>query len=62
MTGHGKEQTVRSASSSELPSSAEVVVIGAGVNGLATAFELTRRGIRDVVILERSLCRCGRIR
>lgn len=37
----------------DLPSSADVVVIGAGVNGLATAFELVRRGAGKVVILER---------
>ncbi len=35
-----------------LPKSAEVVVIGGGVNGLSTAFQLTKRGVRDVVILE----------
>ena len=37
----------------ELPASADVVVIGAGVNGLATAFELTRRGAGKVVVIER---------
>jgi sarcosine oxidase subunit beta len=37
----------------DLPASADVVVIGAGVNGLATAFELRRRGAGSVVILER---------
>jgi sarcosine oxidase subunit beta len=37
----------------DLVASADVVVIGAGVNGLATAFELTRRGAGKVVILER---------
>jgi sarcosine oxidase, subunit beta len=36
-----------------LPRSAEVVVIGGGVNGLSTAFQLARRGVRDVVVLER---------
>jgi sarcosine oxidase, subunit beta len=38
---------------SDLPATADVVVIGAGVNGLATAFELKRRGAGSVVILER---------
>src|SRR5262245_46191301 len=37
----------------EMPTSAEVVVIGAGVNGASTAFQLARRGVTDVVLLER---------
>ncbi len=36
-----------------LPRSAEVVVIGGGVIGASTAFQLTKRGVRDVVVLER---------
>lgn len=36
-----------------LPRSAQVVVIGGGVNGLSTAFQLAKRGVRDVVVLER---------
>ncbi|MEA2584251.1 MAG: hypothetical protein QOF33_2336 [Thermomicrobiales bacterium] len=36
-----------------LPRSAEVVVIGGGVNGASAAFQLTKRGVRDVVLLER---------
>src|SRR5688500_7922168 len=46
---------IRSAVSAQtdLPSTADIVVIGAGVNGLATAFELTRRGAGSVVVLER---------
>ncbi|NOX44937.1 MAG: FAD-binding oxidoreductase [Caldiserica bacterium] len=32
---------------------ADVVIIGAGVTGAALAYELARRGIRDVVVLER---------
>lgn len=39
--------------SSPLPASADVVVIGGGVNGVSTAFNLTRAGVRDVVLLER---------
>lgn len=30
-----------------------MVIIGGGVNGLSTAFQLARRGLRDVVVLER---------
>ena len=36
-----------------LPPTADVVVIGGGVNGASTAFQLTRRGVRDVVLIER---------
>lgn len=32
-----------------------IAVIGAGVMGCATALELTRRGVRDVVVLERAV-------
>ncbi|SDD24062.1 sarcosine oxidase subunit beta [Geodermatophilus telluris] len=39
--------------SPQLPSSASVVVIGGGVVGLATAYELAHAGVRDVVLLER---------
>jgi sarcosine oxidase subunit beta len=38
---------------SALPATAEAVIIGAGVNGLSAAYQLTRKGIRPVV-LERS--------
>ena len=44
---------VRGESQSDLPHSAAVVVIGGGVNGLSTAFQLAKRGLRDVVVLER---------
>jgi phytoene dehydrogenase-like protein len=42
-------------------SSSEVVVVGAGMAGLACAVELTRRGV-DVVVLEASDAVGGRIR
>ncbi|MDX1611530.1 MAG: FAD-binding oxidoreductase, partial [Candidatus Thermoplasmatota archaeon] len=32
---------------------ADVVIVGAGVNGLGTAYELARRGFEDVVVLEK---------
>lgn len=36
-----------------VPRSAEVVVIGGGVNGASVAFQLAKRGVGDVVLLER---------
>lgn len=36
------------------PASADVVIVGAGITGLALARELVARGIRDVVIVERA--------
>lgn len=44
---------------SDLPKSAEVVIIGGGVVGSAIAYELTKRGIKDVVILEKSYISSG---
>lgn len=41
------------ASTDSLPSSADAVVIGGGVNGLSTAFQLTKRGVKNVVVLEK---------
>lgn len=38
---------------SELPSSADVVIIGGGVMGASTAYHLTLAGVRDVLLLER---------
>jgi sarcosine oxidase subunit beta len=35
-----------------MPHTADVIVVGAGINGAATAFALTRAGIRDVLVLE----------
>ena len=32
-----------------------IAIIGAGVMGCATAFELSRRGVRDIVVLERAV-------
>jgi sarcosine oxidase subunit beta len=41
------------ATTSELPASADYVIVGAGINGLATALELGRRKAGSVAILER---------
>ncbi len=37
----------------DLPSSADVVIVGAGIAGLGFARELTARGVRDIVIVDR---------
>lgn len=37
----------------ELPSSADVVIIGGGFAGTATAWALARRGVKDVILVER---------
>lgn len=41
------------ASVHSLPSTADVVIIGAGFAGMATAWTLARRGVTDVIVLER---------
>lgn len=39
--------------SSSLPPEAEIVIVGAGFAGAATAYHLVRRGVRDILIIER---------
>ncbi|MHB8603947.1 MAG: NAD(P)/FAD-dependent oxidoreductase [Thermoplasmatota archaeon] len=39
--------------SEPLPSRAQVVIVGAGVNGLGLAYRLAKAGLTDVVVLER---------
>ena len=41
------------------PRTADVVVIGGGVNGASTAFQLAKRGVRNVVVLERGQLGAG---
>ena len=43
----------------DLPSRASAVVVGGGVMGLSTAYQLARSGVRDVVLLEREEFGCG---
>jgi 4-methylaminobutanoate oxidase (formaldehyde-forming) len=42
-----------------LPSSARVVVIGGGIVGSSIAYHLAKRGVEDVVLLERKQLTCG---
>jgi len=43
----------------DLPAQAAVVVVGGGVMGLSTAYELARAGVRDVLVLERDVLGSG---
>jgi sarcosine oxidase, subunit beta len=45
--------------SAPLPSRARVVIVGGGIMGLGLAYNLCRRGERDVVLLERSYVNAG---
>jgi sarcosine oxidase subunit beta len=42
-----------------LPSRADVVIVGAGIFGLALAYELGRRGVSDVLVLEGAYLNAG---
>ena len=43
----------------DLPEKAEVVIIGGGIIGCSIAYHLTKRGMKDVVLLERKQLTCG---
>lgn len=43
----------------DLPSRANVVIVGGGIVGCSLAYHLTLRGCRDVVLLERKQLTCG---
>src|SRR5919198_1911566 len=43
----------------DLPRSASVVIVGAGVVGASIAYHLAQRGLRDVVVLERDRAGSG---
>ena len=43
----------------QVPSHASVVIIGGGVMGLSTAYHLSRRGVRDVVLLDKDALGSG---
>ena len=42
-----------------LPSRADIVIVGGGIMGLALATELARRGVTDVLVLERGYLNAG---
>jgi glycine cleavage system aminomethyltransferase T/glycine/D-amino acid oxidase-like deaminating enzyme len=43
----------------QLPAKASVVIIGGGIVGCSIAYHLSKRGIKDVVVLERKQLTCG---
>jgi 4-methylaminobutanoate oxidase (formaldehyde-forming) len=43
----------------QLPSRAQVVIVGGGIVGCSVAYHLTKRGCTDVVLLERRHLTCG---
>lgn len=44
---------------SNLPTEAQVVIIGGGIGGASIAYHLARRGVSDVLLLERDRLTCG---
>ena len=42
-----------------LPQRAQVIIVGGGIIGTATAYHLAKLGISDVVLLERKMLACG---
>jgi len=55
----GRGADAPEARSRGVPSRADVVIVGGGIQGLALAYELTRRRVRDVVVLERGYLNAG---
>lgn len=47
------------ASQKRLPATASVVIVGGGIMGCSTAYHLAKRGVKDVVLLERKQLTCG---
>ena len=43
----------------EVPTHAQVVIIGGGVIGCSTAYHLTKLGVKDVIVLERKTLTSG---
>jgi sarcosine oxidase subunit beta len=46
-------------SQGQVPATADAVIIGAGINGLATAYELGKLGLKNIVVVEKSYIGSG---
>ena len=46
-------------SNKDLPSEVETIIIGGGIIGCSIAYHLSKRGMRDIVVLERKQLTCG---
>jgi len=46
-------------STGPVPATADAVVVGGGINGLTTAYELARLGVKDIVVLEKNYIGAG---
>jgi sarcosine oxidase subunit beta len=55
----GPLRRLRMGSPKKLKSSYDVVIVGGGSHGLAIAYELTRHGVKDVAVLDRSYLGSG---
>jgi sarcosine oxidase subunit beta len=55
----GPLRRLRIGGSKKLKSSYDVVIVGGGVHGLAIAYELTKHGVRDVAVVDRSYLGSG---
>ena len=42
-----------------VPATADAVIVGAGINGLTTAYELARLGMKNIVVLEKNYIGSG---
>jgi sarcosine oxidase subunit beta len=58
-TSTATEISISTEHDAPLPSRADIVIVGGGIMGLALAYELTRRGARDVLVLERAYLNAG---
>ena len=43
----------------DIPQEAETIIIGGGIIGSSIAYHLSKRGMKDVVLLERKQLTCG---
>ncbi len=44
---------------SDLPNEAEIIIIGGGIVGCSIAYHLAKKGVKDVVLIERKQLTCG---